>query len=60
MSAQIRPRIERLKRHTAMFGQETIKAIDELRQQVEALESGLDDPSVKNWLTMACLALENA
>jgi hypothetical protein len=43
-----------------MMGEQTIKAIDELRQQMDALEHSLDDPSVKNWLTMASLALENA
>jgi hypothetical protein len=42
------------------MGEETIKAIDELRQQVEAVERGLDDPLVKNWLSMAGLALMNA
>ena len=43
-----------------MMGEETIKAIDQLRQQVEALENSLEDPLVKNWLTMASLALKNA
>jgi hypothetical protein len=43
-----------------MMGEETIKAIDQLRQQVEALENSLEDPLAKNWLTMASLALENA
>jgi hypothetical protein len=40
-----------------MMGEQTIKAIDELRHQVQALEHGLDDPMVKNWLTMDVFGL---
>jgi len=43
-----------------MLGEEAIKAIDEVRVQVEMLDRGFDDPLVKNWLCMACMCLMNA
>jgi hypothetical protein len=37
-----------------------IKTLEGLRQQLQTLEGGLDDPMVINWLTFASLALSNA